>query len=422
MKNKDFTSLVIGLFCPFLTFAQQLNSLDGQALTIDPISETSCPYLTKDTKGNIVMCWGKQINEKEAVLCFAIFNVKKGLFAETIEVPQSRGLQLHGENMPKIVFKPNKEIIVVWGVDNSSPQKKYAKIICYSQSFDQGKTWSKATSLVKDITGTSQAYFDTELLPNGEAAILWLDNRTKTTKQGSTLYFAVTKGKNGFQNEKSICETICQCCRTDLFIDSKGNVRATFRDIINDTIRDMVHLVSADEGKTFSSPKRISDDNWVISGCPHTGPALAENHNGLHFAWYTMGGGEGVFYCNSKDLGKTFSQRSNVSNKPSAKHPQIIALQTGGIAIVWDETVKKGGEYNVCVGLQMRTSDGEMISTKYITSDETVSEFPVIKAINNDMIIVAWVQKNRYEKNKSTQNAKHTYSKGEQVFYKIIHF
>lgn len=410
MKKTIYHYLIFCFLWPVPVFLQQPKQMDSEKKTIDRKSETSCPYLTKNTKNNIVMSWGMKTNANEDIICFSIFNSRNSTFEKTIEIPSSKGVQLHSESMPKIIFKPNEEIIAVWGVDNSSPKRKYAKRIYYSQSFDQGKTWTKATSLVKDTASNSQAYYDIDLLPNGEAAIIWLDNRTKTTKQGSTLYYAVTNGKSGFQNEKPICETTCQCCRTDLFVDSKGNIRATFRDIINDTIRDMSHVFSIDGGKTFSLPIRISADNWVINGCPHTGPALAENNTGLHFAWYTMGRGEGVFYCNSKDSGKTFSQRSSVSNKPSAKHPQIITLSKGDVAIVWDETIKKDNNYNAWVGLQHRTANGDIISTKFITSDECVSEYPVIKAIDENSILVAWVQQS-----KNMSNTPKT-----QVFYEIV--
>ena len=158
-----------------------------------------------------------------------------------------------------MVFKPNGEIIAVWGVENANEINKYSGLVYYSQSFNEGKSWSEAKPLVQDTTSFDQRYFDVALLKNGEAGIIWLDNRKTTDKEGSTLYFATTNGKNGFENEKPIAETLCQCCRTDLFLDATGNIHAAFRNIINDTVRDMAHIVSIDEGKTFRGPKRISE-------------------------------------------------------------------------------------------------------------------------------------------------------------------
>ena len=107
---------------------------------------------------------------------------------------------------------------------------------------------------------------------------------------------AKTKEKNGFENEKLISQPCCQCCKTDLFIDKNGSIHVLFRGIVQDSIRDMVHMVSHDGGKNFSHPKRIHGDNWVISGCPHTGPAMTENQEGIHFAWFTGGKSKVCFY------------------------------------------------------------------------------------------------------------------------------
>lgn len=369
---------------------EQAEHYSEKTISMDTNIETSCPFLTTDGKGNVVMSWGKQTNDSNGVMCYATYNNKENLFENPIEIPSSRGVQLHNENLPKIVFKPDGQIIAVWGVSNPSPKKKYGGLVYYAQSFDEGKTWSSAKPLVSDTASIDQRYFDVVILPNGEVGIIWLDSRTKTDKQGSTLYYAATNGKNGFENEKAIGETICQCCRTDLFVDSKGSVHAAYRDIINDSIRDMVHTVSIDGGETFSPPQRISADNWVINGCPHTGPTMTENEYGLHFAWYTMGSGEGVFYCNSTDNGETFSLRDSVSGKVSAKHPQIATLANGDIIIVWDETIQKEKQYNKWIGLQYRSSDGKVINTSYITPDTEISGYPVVKAIGENSVLVAF--------------------------------
>lgn len=212
--------------------------------------------------------------------------------------------------MLKIIFKLPGEIIAVWGAANPNQKNAYPDKVFYSRSSDEGKAWSKATCLVQDTAGFDQRYFDMALLPNGEAAIIWLDNRKKTTKEGSALYYAETKGNSGFENERLISEPCCPCCRTDLFVDSKKNIHILYRAIINDSIRDMVHSISTNDGKSFSSPGRISKDNWVISGYPHTGPAMTENEDGIQLTWFTAGGSSGIYYCHSKDNCKTFSTRN----------------------------------------------------------------------------------------------------------------
>jgi hypothetical protein len=340
-------------------------------------------------------------------MCYAVSADNGHSFGQTIEIISSKGVHPHGENLPKIVFKPNGEIIAVWGASNPNPKNKYSGMIYYAQSFDDGKNWSEANPLVIDTASNDQRYFDMAILENGEVGIIWLDGRNKTGKEGMTLYYSMTNGRNGFQDEKPIGETCCQCCRTDFFVDDKSNIHVSYRDIINDSIRDMVHIVSSDNGKTFSQPKRISEDNWVINGCPHTGPTMTNNKSGLHFAWFTAGGTAGVYYCNSRD-GQNFSPRQLLSS--GARHPQMTTLSNGSVGIVWEETIQKDSTYYSKIVLQLIKPDGQQ-AKQDITADNLNASFPVIISTAKNEIFVAWVQQSDESKNKIR----------EQVFYKIIH-
>src|SRR6187431_490628 len=219
MKNKYL--LILLIITVTTGFAQKTNL--PTPIVNESNVKTSCPFFTKNSKGVPVMSFAKEVN-KETVLCYSLFDSSKKKFLKPTVIESSRGVELHGENAPKIIFKPNNEIIAVWGVNNATEKKKYGGLVKYSQSFDNGKTWSKAVNLVKSATSIDQRYFDIALLPNGEAAIIWLDSRTNTDKEGSTLYYAATVGTSGFQNEKPIAETTCQCCRTDLFVTKKGKI------------------------------------------------------------------------------------------------------------------------------------------------------------------------------------------------------
>lgn len=397
MNNKLFLIFVMTLFSLQKSNSQTIPT-SATPIATETGTVTTCPFITSDANGKVVMSFGKEIKGETAVLCYAFFDEKLKKFEQPMEIPSSKGVELHGENAPKMVFKPNGEIIAVWGIDNPTPKKKYGGLIQYSQSFDKGKSWTPATQLVKDTAGIDQRYFDIDLLPNGEAAIIWLDNRSKTELQGSSLYYAETKGKNGFQNEKSIGETTCQCCRTDLYIGKNGVIYTAYRDIINDEIRDMVLSYSSDNGKTFSTPKRISPDDWKINGCPHTGPTMTQNKEGLHFAWFTMGGGAGVFYANSPDNGNTFSKRNSVSDNLSAKHPQITAVNDKDVIIVWDETAEIDGNYFNRIGMQQRRQNDEIVKTIFVSEDNVMATFPIIKTLNNSEVLVAWSQGGKEEK------------------------
>ena len=360
--------------------AMQLDSLPGQ-----------CPYLTKDTKGNMVLSWVRMVNDSSSVFCYAVSKDEGKSFEAPIEIPSSHNIQPHSENLPKIIFKPSGEIIALWGAANPNPKNKYSGLVFYAQSFDEGKTWNAPRPLVSDTASFDQRYYDVALLPNGEAGIVWLDNRKTTIKEGSGLYFASTEGKNGFQGDRLISQPCCQCCRTDLFVDTKGSLHVLYRGIIQDSIRDMVHVRSTDGGQSFSSPQRISNDNWVIKGCPHTGPSMTENKEGLHFAWFTGGKNAGCFYTRSTDEGKSFAGADSVS--PLGSHPQMAALPGGELIVVWDETIKTPNGLNKKIGVQKRTAAGVSQQKLFITPDSSFATYPVVSSLNHTSSLIAYTQK-----------------------------
>ena len=352
----------------------------------------SCPYLTKDNNNNIVLSWIKKTGTAASVFCYAVSMDEGKTFGRTVDIPGSSNVQPHGENMPKVIFKTSGEIIAVWGAANPNPKNAYSGLVYYAQSFDNGKTWTKPMGLTKDTASFDQRYFDVALLPNGEAGIVWLDNRKRSQKEGSGLYYALTKGNNGFEAERLISEPCCQCCRTDLFIDKAQNIHVLYRAIINDSIRDMVHIVSADDGRSFSSPERISADNWVISGCPHTGPAMTENKKGLHFTWFSGGAGSGIFYNNALNNGQSFSARNSVSGKAS-KHCQIASLANDDIVIVWNESFQQGESFSSRIGMEKRNANGDRIKKTYITPVNSNASFPVISPVNANKALIAYTER-----------------------------
>jgi hypothetical protein len=358
----------------------------SKAVQIDN-NPAECPYLTKDNKGNTVLSWVRMINDSTTAFCYAKSNDGK-IFSSPVVIPNSNNIQPHGENLPKIIFKPSGDIIALWGAANPNPTNKYSGLVFYTESFDNGKTWTAARPLVNDTASYDQRYYDVALLPNGEVGIIWLDNRKTTTKEGSALYYASTNGKNGFESGKLIAQPCCPCCRTDLYIDTKGGIHALFRGIIQDSIRDMVHIVSTDDGKTFSAPKRINKDNWVINGCPHTGPAMTENKDGLHFAWFTGGQNKGCYYTKTTDNGKSFVMHDSVSL--SGSHPQLASLSNGELLIVWDETYIANDKMNKRIGIQVRNAEGKSEEKDFITGEDANASYPVISPVNETSSIVAY--------------------------------
>lgn len=391
MNKNIFLLLICGgiIFQSCFHREKKIDIVASDAMIVDTTGG-SCPFLTSDNNGNLVLSWIRKINDSTYKYCYAISDDKGKSFRKAIEIPGSGNIHPHGENLPKIIFKPDGEIIAAWASANPNAKNAYSDIVYYARSTDGGSTWSDAAKLVTDTAGYDQRYFDMALLPNGNVGIIWLDNRKTKPGEGSAMYFAETSGSSGFQNGHLLSEPCCPCCRTDLFVDSKKNIHVLYRAIINNSIRDMVHSVSKDMGKTFSKLERISDDNWVINGCPHTGPAMTENKDGIQFTWFTGGRNAGIYYCSSNNNGKTFSDRQMVSG-PDARHCQITSVDDA-IAIVWNENYAREKFSYSMIGLEIRKENGSKPLWQFITPQSGYASYPVIKAIDKNSVLVAYTE------------------------------
>ncbi len=364
---------------------------------LDQAHSGTCPYLFAGKDDVVVLSWIRLGPDGSAALVYSL--AENGTdFGDIIVVPGSGQVKAHGENPPKVVRTPGGKILAAWGVANPGPKNPYSGLVCYSVSADNGLSWTHPALLSQDPGSIDQRYFDLEVLSDGNIAAVWLDNRSGTEAEGSGLYFARLGTDNSFKAEKRLDNTVCQCCRTDLFAGKDGELHVAYRKIINGTVRDMVHIVSTDNGSHFSGPNRISADNWKINGCPHTGPAIARNDNGLFFVWYTMGTGNGIFFSSSPDNGRTFLPKNYVSDNASAKHPQIDSFDNGYLATVWDE--RAGGTSRIAI--EIRSPQGEIITNnkRYLTDERSDASYPVAITIGDKLLVAYSIQKDGVKKDK----------------------
>lgn len=372
----------------------------------------SGPYFTRNHLGNPVLCWTEG-EEGRQQLWYAVYNDGQKKFTDPVSIPVSVGTGIHAESMNKIAFRNDGTVIAVFERKHPTEKNKYAGSILYSQSFDDGKSWTKEKYLHSDtLASNSRSFFDIATLPDGEIGAVWVDSRFKSGKEGSALFFTKTHGKDGFQPDHPIGETVCECCRTDLYVDARNNVHVVYRDIestVNGHVRDFVHAVSTDNGSTFTSSQKISPDNWLINGCPHTGASMTVNDEGLVVAWFTAGGQPGLYLTKSLDNGSTFQSRQLLSE--NARHPQIVSSGKSIVA-VWDETQQhsamhaghsdhSAGNHNTSgvITFSILNDDKENGSIKIPASEG--AEFPVVYSINSHLSLIS-------------------YSKNDQVIVRVV--
>jgi hypothetical protein len=193
--------------------------------------------------------------------------------------------------------------------------------------------------------------------------------------------------------EHEIASTVCYCCKTALAAGG-GRLYAAWRAVYPGSIRDIAAATSADGGRTFGEPSRVSQDNWQIAGCPDDGPAIAlDAHGGAHIVWPTLLEGPdpvgALFYATSGD-GRAYSTRVRVPTLGGSKptHPQIVAAPDGTIVLAWDEVPPDG----------VRTAAVSVVETRGSTrvpgrpvplNDGAAASYPVLAATSRG-IVAAW--------------------------------
>ena len=338
------------------------------------------PFLTKDEKGNPVLSWVE--GKKDSVyMYYSKWDSIKNKFDCPMQIDVTFGLTAEGENMPKIGFKKSGQMVVLFSKRTPTKKNRFAGAIYYSETKD-GVLWSEPKYLhYGDTTkNTGRGFYDIARIENGELGAIWLDGRKKS-KKGSTLMFASTeKGKVGFHNEKEIAQQTCQCCRTDLFVDSNGKINIAFRDIVQDSIRDIAYIYSKDNGSFFTKPKRIYEDDWVIYGCPHTGPTMTEFNNQILFYWYSEGKEKGVFEISGNEK-LDFSLRKMMCT--NIYHPQTYTANNK-VYLVFEE--------DNGLNRRIKLFNKSKNSYAYLTSEKSNAEYPVITSTKKGKTIVAFTK------------------------------
>jgi hypothetical protein len=403
-----------------LSACQQSNK---QSKTIQVIqmqhADAVAPYLSQDNQGRAVLCWTeKNLQDSTNMLKYAYFDDKSDAFGSPVAVPVSKGMSTTAESMGKVAFKGDGTAVAFFSRRFEQEKNPFAGAIYYSLSSDKGKTWTAQQFLHSDTAHAyGRSFFDVSTLKDGQIAAVWLDGRYGKTIKGSALYFARTAAGKGFEKDTCLEKGTCECCRTDLLKDQAGNLHLAYRSISfpletsGKQVRDMVYQLSEDNGKTFSKQAAISKDNWAIEACPHSGPTLAVNKEGINVVWFTAGGTPGLYSTSSKGGNATFHARNLVTSK--GRHPQMLALPNGDLVMVCEEAAEQPA---TMPGMKMEHGHGGMqmshgpaapgsivvrimrnggtVKQVSLTTGDYGDNHPVLTAVQ-DGILVAWVREDK---------------------------
>lgn len=357
-------------------------------LLSDSAHHASCVYLTTDEKNQPLISWCEtDTTSQKKYFFFARFDSANERFSNPVSVPIEANAALHEEGMPKIAVKSNGTMLAIYETAAPTKENPWAAFIRYEQSFDGGKTWTKPFYLTSDsVPGRDHSFASSTRLSDGEIGVCWLDESFNHKKFGRPVYFAKTNGDNGFGPMQLIDSVACECCRTAINSDDKGNISIAFRDILGDTIRDVSVATSVDSGRNFSKAVSFSHDHWALNGCPHNGPCIVTAGQNIYTTWFTGGNEQGVYYAR-------MDENHHVINKihinAKGRFAQLCVLPESEVAIVaYNENMIKNDSLISPVILDK--IDGENVSTKTITPKGMHASYPVIMPVAANRVLVAW--------------------------------
>lgn len=325
---------------------------------------------------------------------------------------------LSGEQPPTMTLVPrtgqDPAVVVTWTAKTAGGTQ-----LLSVRSTDGGQSFTRPAVLPGSEASGNRGWQATAAGLDGQVMALWLDHRELAMPAGGTamdhsahqhgaaaggetdgveraqrskLFFAQLDDPGGAQ---ALTGGVCYCCKTALATAPDGTIYAAWRHVYPGSVRDIAFTSSRDGGRTFSEPVRVSEDSWVLEGCPENGPSMAVDlRQRVHIAWPTLiqepASAEptlALFYAESHD-GLRFTPRQRLPTEGVPRHVRIASYSSGSIAMVWEEGSE--GTRRVVLGLGAPDEDGRVSWRRRVISGDATATYPVLATIEDGMVI-AWV-------------------------------
>jgi hypothetical protein len=365
----------------------------------------------------IAVAWGASLPSGATDVYLATSADGGRSFGPPIRVNDIDGdARLNGEQPPRVAMRQH-DVTVVWTTKGAAGTK-----LVQARSIDGGRTFARASAVPGGDAVGNRGWENATADRGGRVYAVWLDHREMADAamatshhehhaegkadgvamaQKSKLYIAALDGAVA---PRAVTGGVCYCCKTAIAAGADGAIYTAWRHVYPGNVRDIAFSLSRDGGRTFAAPIRVSEDKWVLEGCPDDGPAMAvDAANRVHVVWPTLitddqpsqsspaaahatDGGPTIalFYATSSD-GKSFTARRRIPTRGMPHHPQIAIGASGAPVIAWDEA-ERGGR---TAAMSRVTSDptGAPRFAREVLGDAAV--YPIV-AVAGSATIAAW--------------------------------
>jgi len=306
------------------------------------------PVTVSAADGTFYVAWVNH-DAKQADVMVARFGESGQMQGSPVRVNRQPGVATAWRgDQPSVAVASDGAVYVVWTA-RVNASEKLATNIYMSVSNDGGQTFGDEVKVNDDKAATDHGMHSLAVAKDGRIYVGWLDERNVRApkhagkneghqmESNRELYIAYsTDGGRTFSANRKVASEACPCCKTALAVSADGTLYAGWRQVLPGSFRHIAVANSTDGGTSFSKPVIVSDDRWVLQGCPVSGPSLAVDQGGsLRVLWYAAGEADppGLYFADSADKGQTFSHRQLVSQEVVRGTPVLTTGKNGPLAL-----------------------------------------------------------------------------------------
>lgn len=351
--------LILILSATFLTAGcQQLAATHDASTSMQPVQisapgiDAAEPATAAAEDGGFYVAWVNH-DTKQADVILARFNDKGAMQGSPVRVNRATGAATAWRgDQPSLAVAPDGAVYVLWTARVEEGEKRGTNIFL-STSHDRGQTFASEVKVNDDKGIVDHGMHSLAVAKDGRIYAGWLDERNVVQPMPSTkaeghhvesnrdLFIAYsTDGGRTFSANQKVASEACPCCKTAMTVAADGTLFAGWRQVLPGDFRHIAVATSVDGGETFSAPKIVSDDGWVIHGCPVSGPSLSvDSASGkLRVVWYAGSEDQkpGLYFAESSDKGQSFSARQLLAPETVHGTPAITAGKHDAIAL-WQQ-------------------------------------------------------------------------------------
>jgi hypothetical protein len=332
-------------------------------------------------------------------------------FSAPVRVNATPGdARVNGEQPPRIALVPRAtfpSIVVVW-----TAKRDANTVLLTARSDDGGGTFGASRPVPGTDAPGNRGWHAVGTDAADQVHVVWLDHRRMASdakaesthrhgapaeagkdavdmSQFSDLY-AATIGNPA--SPAALTAGVCYCCKTAIAPAADGAMHLAWRHVYPGNLRDIAFTTLRGPGSSLG-PARVSEDQWMLQGCPDDGPAMDVDRGGrIHVVWPTVvadqGAGQKVLFYAASDDGRTFTPRARLPVTGQANHPQIAVARDGTLLLAWDEV--SGSTRRIVIA---RSAGDGLAAAPGFRRDQSAADqvgvYPAI-ALTPTTSIVAW--------------------------------